>query len=92
MIAVAMSGPRRYADDHFRPLRPATGRRLLAAIIFGPFAWVVVFLVISWIVDATDAIEVGLLIAFGSFLVGLAVLPVLRAGRERERRRYAERS
>jgi Flp pilus assembly protein TadB len=83
-----MSGPPRHADDLFRPLRPASGWRLVAAVILGPFAWFVAFTVVAWLVEKSDAVEIGLLITLGSFVVGLIALLVLRAGRNRERRRY----
>jgi hypothetical protein len=83
-----MSGPPRHADDLFRPLRPARGWRFIAAIILGPLAWLIVFMVTAVLVERFDAIEIGLLIALCSFLVGLVVLLVLHAARNRERRRY----
>jgi hypothetical protein len=83
-----MSGPPEHADEHFRPLRPAKGVRLVTAIVLGPVVWVIAFVATSAILEQTDAIELGLLIAMCSFVVGFVVLIVLRWGRERERRRY----
>jgi hypothetical protein len=84
-----MSGPPEHAnEDLFRPLRPASGWRLLAAVVIGPFAWLVAFLVVSWLVDETRTVQIGLLAALVSFLIGLVVLLVLRAGRNRERHRH----
>jgi len=86
-----MSGPPRHAKDLFRPLRPARGWRFTLAVIVGPLTWLLAFLMIGWLVEKFDAVEIGLLIAFGSFVVGLILLLVLHTGRNRERRRY-ERS
>lgn len=83
-----MSGPPRHVEDRFRPLRPARGWRLTAAVIIGPLAWLLAFLVVGWLVEQSSAVEIGLLIALGSFLLGLVVLLVLYAARNRERRRY----
>jgi hypothetical protein len=83
-----MSGPPEHAHERFRPLRPAKGVRLAAAIVLGPVVWLLAFVVTSWIFEQTDAIELGVVVAVGSFLVGALVLIVLRAGREHERRRY----
>jgi hypothetical protein len=83
------------ADDadralRFTPLRPATRWRLIATAIIGPLLWLVALLVAAWLVDRGDAIELGLLVAIGSFVLALPVLALLRAGRRREERRYAD--
>jgi len=83
-----MSGPPRHAKDLFRPLRPATGLRFIAAVIIGPFLWLVAFLTVAWLVDETDIVEAFLLLTFGSFVVAFLVLLLLHARRNRERRRY----
>lgn len=79
-------------EDRFRPLRPASGLRLIAAIVLGPVAWAVALLVAAWLIEHTDAIEIGLLVTVGSFVVSAIVLSLLRLGRLREERRYAERA
>jgi hypothetical protein len=79
-------------EDRFRPLRPASGPRLIAAIVLGPVAWIVALVIAAWLVDRTDAIETGLLVTVASFLVSAIVLSVLRLGRRREERRYARRA
>jgi hypothetical protein len=79
-------------EDRFRPLRPASGLRLIAAIVLGPVAWAVALLVAAWLIEHTDAIEIGLLVTAGSFVVSAIVLSLLRLGRLREERRYAERA
>jgi hypothetical protein len=83
------------ADDadralRFRPLRPATRWRMVATAIVGPLLWVVALLVGAWLVARADVIEIGLLVAIGAFLLALPVLALLRAGRRREERRYAD--
>ena len=88
MVAVGMSGPPRDTDDRFRPLRPAHGARFAAAIILGPLAWLVAFMVVGWLADKTDVIAVFLFITLCSFPIALVVLLLFRGGRELERRRY----
>jgi hypothetical protein len=83
-----VSGPPEHADEHFRPLRPAKGVRLVTAIVLGPLVWVIAFVVTSAILEQSDAIELGILVAMCSFVVGFVVLLVLHRGRDRERRRY----
>ncbi len=78
-------------DDRFRPMRPASGPRLAAAIVIGLFLWVVGLVIVAVLVRRSDAIELGILIAVGSILVAVPILIVLRLGRRREERRYAAR-
>ncbi len=78
-------------DDRFRPMRTASGLRLVAAIVLGPLLWVVGLVIVAVLVHKSDAIELGVLIAVGSILVAVPVLIVLRLGRRREERRYAAR-
>jgi drug/metabolite transporter (DMT)-like permease len=75
----------------FRPLRPASRRRLVAVIVIGPLLWVVAFVVTAWLVKHGDAIGLALLVTSVSLLVALLVLLMLRGGRRREERRYAAR-
>ncbi len=62
------------------------------ALVFGPILWVVLLMVASWLLDHTNAIELGLLISTACFCVAAAVLSLLRLGRRGEERRYAERA
>jgi hypothetical protein len=78
--------------EPFRPLRPASGPKLIAAIVLGPMLWVVALIVASWLLDRTNAIELGLLVTAASFVVAAVVLSLLRVGRRREERRYADRA
>ena len=83
-----MSGPPGHIDEHFRPLRPAKGVRLITAIVLGPLVWVIAFVVTSVILEKTDAIELGLLVTMCSVVLGFVVLNILRLRRDGERRRY----
>ena len=78
-------------DDHFRPMRTASGPRLIAAVVLGPFLWVAALVVTAVMLHRTDAIELGVLIAVASILVAVPILIALRLGRRREERRHAAR-
>jgi hypothetical protein len=80
------------SEDRFRPLRPASRPRLIAAIVLGPVLWAGAFAVVAALIEYTDAIQLGLLVALVSFVISAAVLSVLRLGRLREERRYADRA
>jgi len=75
----------------FEPLRRASRGRRVAAMVLGPVLWLSALMVGAWVLDRTDAIETGLLIAAASFAGAIVVLAALRAGQRREERRYAER-
>jgi hypothetical protein len=77
-------------DDRFRPLRPASRARLIAAIVLGPVLWAVALAVVAWFIEYTDAIGIGLLVMLASFVISAIVLSVLRRVRLREERRYAD--
>jgi MFS superfamily sulfate permease-like transporter len=62
------------------------------AIVLGPILWVVALVLVSVLLDRTNAIELGLLITAASFFVAAVVLSLLRLGRRREERRYADRA
>ena len=76
----------------FEPLRPASRGRLLAAIICGPIIWLVALVAAAWLFVNSWLIQLGFLVALASFLLALLVLALLRQGRLREERRYADRS
>jgi hypothetical protein len=80
------------SDDRFRPLSRASRPKLIAAFLLGPVAWLVALLVTAWLLERTDAIELGLLLAGASFAVAAVILSLLRLGRRREERRYAPRA
>ena len=79
-------------EDPFRPLRPASGLKLIAALVLGPILWLAALLVASWLLDRTNAIELGLLVTAASFVFAAVVLSLIRIGRLREERRYADRA
>jgi hypothetical protein len=79
------------ADDRFRPMQTASGPRLIAAIVFGPLLLVAGLVIVAVVVHKFDAVEFGLLIAFGSILLAVPVLILGRVARRREERRYAAR-
>lgn len=83
-----MTGERQPAVPRFRPLgRIAPLQQVLVALA-APLLWLVGLVVCAYVLEETDAIEAGLLIAGTSFVVALVVLAVLRAGRRREERRH----
>jgi hypothetical protein len=53
--------------------------------------WLTALVVAAIVVHRTDAIGIGLAVAFGSLVVATVGLSLIRAARNRERRRYAER-
>jgi membrane protein implicated in regulation of membrane protease activity len=73
-------------------MRPASGPKLIAALVFGPILWVVALMVAARLLDRTNAIELGLLVTAASVVFAAAVLSLLRLGRRREERRYADRA
>jgi len=77
-------------DDRFRPLRPASRPRLIAAFVLGPVLWAAALALVARVVKYTDAIAVGLLVALVVFVISAIVLSLLRQGRLREERRYAD--
>ena len=86
-----MGGDQQY-DARFRPLRPASRPTVIATIVVGPVMWLVAGGVAAYLIERTDAIELGLLVAFASFVVAAIVLGLLAHGRRREERRYADRA
>ena len=81
----------RSTDDRFRPLRPASRSGLIAAIILGPVLWAIGLAFVAAIIEYTDAIAVGLEVAAASFVISVIVLSLVRQGRLREEKRYADR-
>jgi hypothetical protein len=79
-------------DEPFRPLRPTSRPKLIVALVVGPILWLGMLLVASWLLDHTQAIELGLLISTAAFYFAVVVLSLLRLGRRREERRYADRA
>ena len=74
----------------YEPLRPAPRGRLILAIVVGPLLWVVAFVVAALVAVEGAAIGIGLLVATASLLAALVLLTLLRVGRRRRERRYAD--
>ena len=75
----------------FEPLRPASRKRLLVAIVVGPLLWVVALVTVAWVFHFSSVIELGLLIVLIATVVSTIVLILLRHARDREEERYAAR-
>ena len=60
--------------------------------MFGPILWLAALLLASWVLDQTNAIELGLVVTAASFVFAAVVLSLLRLARRREERRYADRA
>jgi hypothetical protein len=65
--------PRPAAKPVFSPLRPAS-RRLLVRALVAPLLWLVALIVVSVTVHRSDAIGKGLLFAAAAFVVSVVVL------------------
>jgi hypothetical protein len=78
-------------DPRFWPLRPASRKQRLTAVVIGPVMWVVALGVLALLVNRTDLIGLALLITGASFLLALLLLGIRLADRRREERRYADR-
>jgi hypothetical protein len=75
----------------FQPLRPASRKRLLLGFLIGPVLWLVALNVVAVAFNYTNAIELGILVAFVSAAVATVGLLLLRRARIREEERYAAR-
>jgi hypothetical protein len=80
----------RSPDARFRPLRPASQRRLLVAFVVGPLLWVAALIVVTWVVDRRDAVEAALVVTAASLVMAVPILAGLYALRRREERRHAD--
>ena len=76
---------------HFEPLRPASRKRMLLAIVIGPLLWLVALVTVAAVLHFSSAIELGLLIALISAVLSTIILVLLRQGRVRQEKRYAAR-
>jgi O-antigen/teichoic acid export membrane protein len=75
----------------FKPLRPASRKRLLLGLVLGPLLWIVALIVVAAVLHYSSAIELGLLAALISAVASTIVLLILRHGRIRQEKRYAAR-
>ena len=85
-----MSDDARGSAVRFEPLHPASRRSLLAGVVLGPFLWFLLLAIAGWVFEYTWAIALGLAVTVASFVVSLVVLAVVRAGRERQEKRYVD--
>ena len=77
--------------DPFAPLVPTPRRWVMLRVLIGPLLWLIALVVVAVVVHRTDAILFGALIASGSLVFFLVGLAMLRARRNRLRRRYDDR-
>jgi membrane protein implicated in regulation of membrane protease activity len=87
-VVSSQSDPR---DVHFDPLRPASRRSIIAALIIGPILWLVALIVGAIVFKYSDAVAAAVAVAAASFLIALLVLNVLLSSRRRQERRYVRR-
>lgn len=71
-------------------MRPASLPRLILAGIFGPLLWVLCVAFAVFIVEPTDEVLFGALVAVIAFLLAAIVLLALRRGRIHEEREYVD--
>jgi hypothetical protein len=75
------------APRRFSPLRRVSRSTAVVVYILGPLLWVAALIATSYLVEAQDAIEIGLLVAAAAFVVAVVLLlpqRALRVRRERE--------
>ena len=81
------------ADEHeaavFEPLRPASRGRLILGLILGPVLWLVALIVVAATLHDTWAIQIGLIVTVGTFVLSLVALSFLRWRRQQERQHAA---
>ena len=75
----------------FRPLRPPTRAGRVAVLLAGPVLWVATLAILGIAMGKTDLILLGLVIAGGSFLLGIVFLLFARAWRLKEEEKPAPR-
>jgi hypothetical protein len=73
-------------QPEFRPLRAPTRADRVAVLLAGPLLWVVALEIVAFVAGQSDLIWIGILIAAGSFLVGLVFLLFMRSQRLRQER------
>ena len=75
----------------FEPMRTASAGRKVVAVVVGPILWLVGIAVTAWLLDYSSAIQFGLAVTVGAFLISLILLALLYASRRRRERRYVDR-
>jgi hypothetical protein len=73
-------------QPEFRPLRAPTRADRVAVLLAGPLLWVVALEIVAFVAGQSDLIWIGILIAAGSFLVGLVFLLFMRSQRLKQER------
>ncbi len=73
----------------FEPLRPASRTRLVLGLILGPILWLAALIVVAATLRFTWAIQLGLLVSVGTFILSLLALSFLRSRRLRQEARNA---
>lgn len=58
----------------------------MAVLLAGPLLWVVALEIVAFVAGQSDLIWIGILIAAGSFLVGLVFLLFMRSQRLKQER------
>lgn len=84
----SQSDPR---DVHFEPLRPATRRTLILALVIGPILWLVALILAAVVFTHARAVPIGIAVAVGSCLIAMVILNLLLTARRRQERRYVDR-
>ena len=79
------------ARTQFRPMRLISRTKMVLTWIIGPLLWVAALGTVAWLVGRSNAIEIGLAIAAGSFALGILLLSLQRRTRLHEERLYARR-
>jgi membrane protein implicated in regulation of membrane protease activity len=86
-----MSRGTELSADPFEPLHRGRRAKLVLAFLFGPVLWFGALIVALFLIKHTNAIEIGLLISFGMFVVSSVVLIAIYAGRRRQEARERRR-
>ena len=68
----------------FAPLHRASRARRVIVLVVGPLLWLAAIVVVSLVVAFGRAVEIGLLVTLGAFVISLVVSVVARRLRLRE--------
>jgi hypothetical protein len=74
------------ATPRFEPLHPPPRSRKILVFLVGPVLWLVALVVIAVLWKQGLALQLGLIISFGSCALATIFLCLLRAGRVRRER------
>jgi membrane protein implicated in regulation of membrane protease activity len=87
-----VSGDAARPSARFEPLRPASRKRLILGLVFGPVLWLIFFIVTAIVVHYSNAIALGLLVALASLVIAFAALALTKRGRDRQEARHVDGS